>query len=157
MQTFSRMQRDIFSQTHLILWTFLLVLSSNLIGTLFDLKLMFIGSAFLVLSYFLDTKNIFGQVFALFLFIIIEVNQGLYPLSSIAAALFIYLYMTPFFRQHLGCENCQHFINILLFYFVYFFLIWLFGEVSLTIFSYIALVIFNILIEFIFLIFLLIT
>jgi len=150
------MQRNIFDKTNIIFWAIGLILSFNIIGSIFDIKLIFIATAFSLLSYFLDTKNRFGQALALFLLIIIEINQNFVPLSTIFVSLIVYLYFVPFFKQHLGCNSCHIFVNSLIFYILYFGLMALFGQNSLDSIGYISLIIFNILSEFIFFTFVLI-
>jgi len=144
------MQRNIFDKTNIIFWAIGLILSFNIIGSIFDIKLIFIATAFSLLSYFLDKKNRFGIAFALFLMIIIEINQSFYPLSTIFVSLIVYLYFSPFFKQHLGCNSCHIFVNSLVFYTIYFGLMMIFGKTELDTIGYISLIVFNIMSEFIF-------
>jgi hypothetical protein len=144
------MQRNIFDKTNIIFWAIGLILSFNIIGSIFDIKLIFIATAFSLLSYFLDNKNRFGIAFALFLMIIIEINQSFYPLSTIFVSLIVYLYISPFFKQHLGCNSCHIFVNSLVFYTIYFGLMMIFDKTELDTIGYISLIVFNIMSEFIF-------
>ena len=144
------MQRNIFDKTNIVFLAIGLILGFNIIGSIFEIKLIFIATAFSLLSYFLDTRNRLGEVVALFLLIIIEINQNFIPLSTIFVSVIVYLYFVPFFKQHLGCNNCHIFVNSLVFYIIYFGLLLVFGDNTLNIFEYVSLIVFNIMSEFIF-------
>ncbi|WP_419769635.1 MAG: hypothetical protein ACNI3C_09850 [Candidatus Marinarcus sp.] len=109
-------KKNIFDNTYVLFFLFIIVVITNTISSVYFLSLMLAGVVYVAFTRCLKKHNYYPMIYLILAFLFIELNNGFKPFSLILLGSFIYVYLIPFLTRVMVIDSLNEFLQIMLLY-----------------------------------------